>query len=478
MATVRITGVQAIGHIEFDMPDGEGGVKLFRGRNGAGKTTAIACLQALLGRKVSLQPSDDAPSGQIEGLGVSKTIASRQASKGSVVAPNLEGRLDFSDLVDPPVKDAKARNRVRINALVGLTARGVSCEDFHELFGGRDYFEEVVPVAQLRGISDPLEMADIIKKAAEAEARHSEALAEDSEARWRVKIEEAKAAKAGAEPPSVKSLADAFAAAKNRLERLRQTQRDAERIAAANVEVTQKLSAHAASRPAVTVEDAHSRVKGLSEAVASLEQKLATARESLAAARREFEQVMAWEERLTELQSMLQAGPELTPSEADMAAAEAAEQAAMHDLEHAEQAKRQYEAAVEAEQLGRAVVDARASAAHLRNIAKSTSEIVAKFLPEGCALQVIDGQLCAMHDIRGDWVPMDELSEGERWKVGLEIAIAAVGPGGVIPVRQEAWQSLDKDAAKYVASRCSEAKVWLVSGAVGDGELYVEDFQP
>ncbi len=86
----------------------------YRGPNGAGKTTAIACINALLGQKVGLTPSRGASEGSTEGLGVEKRIRQKTITKGEAVVASLEGRFDFSDLVEPSIKDPAARNKARV----------------------------------------------------------------------------------------------------------------------------------------------------------------------------------------------------------------------------------------------------------------------------------------------------------------------------------------------------------------------------
>ena len=199
------------------MEEGTGGVMVFRGPNGAGKTTAIACVNALLGRKVSLSPTEGDPKGAIEGLGVTKSIGQKTTTKGESDAISLEGRFDFSDLVDPPIKDPIARNKSRIRALVGLTAKSCNANDFAQLFDSPEQFKSAVPESAVRGVTDPIELADIVKKAAEAMARDLELRVEDHTSRWQVAVEQSKGAKADAPPVGVAALASAYSEAKQAL---------------------------------------------------------------------------------------------------------------------------------------------------------------------------------------------------------------------------------------------------------------------
>lgn len=473
MSKVKIQSVQAVKYIEFDMPEGGGGVRLFRGPNGAGKTTAINCINALLGRKINLAPTEGAPKGLIEGLGVSKTIQSRTTTKGESEVATLEGRFDFSDLVDPPIKDAAARNKSRIRALVGLTAQQCSPADFAPLFDSPEEFEAIAG-DESDGLTDPLEIADAIKKASEREARQVEAKVDDDTSRWQLAVEQSKGANAEVEPEPIAELAAKYAAAKDALDKACQLHRDHAKATEHNAKVDAQRLAHDAKKPAATPEVTGERLKKIRAEIKRLADQMATAKLTEIKLEAEFKTALEWDERLSELESSKVDPPASLP---EIAPLEAAVTEALRALESAEERKSRYESAVRAKQLAESIQANRERAAALRAVAASTSSVVTKMLPKSCPLQVSeDGVLGVEHPGRGHWVAIDELSEGERWEVGLAVAIEAVGPGGVIPVRQEAWQSLDSESRRAIAKQCKAAKVYLVSAEVGEGDLRVEEY--
>lgn len=475
MSKVKIQSVQAIGFIEFDMPENSGGVRIFRGPNGAGKTTAISCINALLGQKVSLKPTEGAPKGTIEGLGVTKTIASKMTSKGEPDAISLEGRFDFSDLCDPNVKDPVARNKSRIRALVGLTAKDCSADSFAELFESPEEFKSVVRPETTRGVSDPLELADIVKKSTESIARDLEAKVEDATSRWQLAVEQSKGAKAEKPPAPVAELANQYAAAKQALADAEEFHRANTKAVEHNAKVDERLEAHQAKKPAKDAAAVGVSLKKMQAVVADLKKQLATAEKTCADLQTAFDAAIDWDDRLSEIEnSKLEVSGDPLP---EIEPLQVAEQAALKALEDAEEIKQRWEAAVKAKQLAESITANKERASKLREIAQSTGKVVTKLLPKSCPLQVNEnGVLGVHHEGRGHWVSMDALSMGEQWEVALSVAIESVGEGGVIPVSQEAWQSLDKASKDAVAKQCQAAKVYMVTGQVDEGELRVEEY--
>lgn len=475
MSSVKISNVQAIKYIEFDMPLGEGGVQILRGPNGAGKTTAIACINALLGRKVALRVAQGAPHGRIEGLGVTKEIKSRTSTIGDIEVGNLEGRFDFSDLVDPQVKAPAAREKARVRSLVGLTSDGSRPEDFYELFGGEERFNEIVDAEALAGIDDVIELADKVKSQVEVAARGYEDRVDGNTSRWQLSIEESKGVDPKVEPPSIPELATAYAKAKDAsAEAVAIHERNAFAIKKNN-SAQQLLKAHQAKKPSKALTEIGEQLKKMDATVKALEEKLATAKATRDEIKERFDDAIQWCERETEINNMLEdvVDEEQLP---DAEALKATESEALKALEGAEEAKNQHAAAVRAVELGESIKEETAKAKELRSLAKRCNEVVTSKLPESCALQFRDGKLKVFYEHRDEWVEFDELSEGERWEIGLAVAIEAVGAGGVIPAKQEGWQSLDAESKEAVAKQCADAQVWLVTGEVDEGPLRVESY--
>jgi len=63
---------------------------------------------------------------------------------------------------------------------------------------------------------------------------------------------------------------------------------------------------------------------------------------------------------------------------------------------------------------------------------------------------------------------------GERWRIALEIAIAAVGEGGLLVIPQEAWEGLDPLNREAIAQQAKAALVVILTAECSDGELTAE----
>jgi hypothetical protein len=101
-------------------------------------------------------------------------------------------------------------------------------------------------------------------------------------------------------------------------------------------------------------------------------------------------------------------------------------------------------------------------AKELREKARQTDEVLSEIVAEipACPLRVIDGRLVT-NTKRGATFYSD-LSAGERWRIALDIAIQAVGTGGLLVIPQEAWEGLDPYAnrAAIDAQAKAASKSW------------------
>jgi hypothetical protein len=69
-----------------------------------------------------------------------------------------------------------------------------------------------------------------------------------------------------------------------------------------------------------------------------------------------------------------------------------------------------------------------------------------------------------------------ELSEGERWKMALDIAVQAVGQGGLIVVPQAAWEGLDPVNRSLIATHAKSSGVVVVTAEADDGDLAATEY--
>lgn len=168
-----IENIGPIERVTFPCPEG-GGLVVFRGRNGSGKTTALQAVEAAVTGKGKLPLADEAEEsndrGTVEAHGVTLTIGKSTRRKGEADVTSLEGRLSVADLVDPGIADPDAADLRRIKALVGLSGAQAEPARFAEIVGGLAELEKLVsPDALKQG--DLVSLAGAVKRGLESVAR-------------------------------------------------------------------------------------------------------------------------------------------------------------------------------------------------------------------------------------------------------------------------------------------------------------------
>lgn len=473
MSTIEIKAVGPISSIEFDLPEGSGGVKVLKGTSGVGKSTALLALSGLIGDKDALStltPHDGQERGEIVGLGRSVKVGQRVSATGTTLVPTLGGRLDVATLVDPKVIDPTARTKARVKCLVSIGGLKLTPKD---LLG--EEYDEIVNKVDMQDIAkqdDPIAMADKLKRSLD-----SLALSEERESDRLAGMAAAKRQEAG----DVDQLNAESVSFEDAVKQHRQAM---QAVADARNSKSEFESACQTYKTVMTQIESMN-VEGLDELqqqwntqktlVDGLRQRLAAAESRFQEIDHRFQEMNRQASRLKELQSQLKK-PECSVTDETIASLEQAENAALARLTDIQSLSHRRDVLKESFELQQKSQESSEVAGEYRAIGTIVLERVQKALPAG-PLQIKDGTLVVQHDRRKKAVPFDKLSTGERWRVAMEYAIAAVGAGGVIPLHQEAWQSLGPELKAAVAKQCHEAKVWLISASVEDGgELRVEDF--
>jgi energy-coupling factor transporter ATP-binding protein EcfA2 len=474
VSTVEIENVSAIRHAVFDMPKGEGGVMILMGESGAGKTTAIRCLAGLLGNKdelAYLSPSDGAERGSIQGLGRSVTIGAKNTSKGAAEVPVLDKRIDIGVLVDPGVDSIPARTKARVKSLVSIG--GVKVTPMELLGEKNKHLAEYIDMDEAADCDDPVAMANILKRALEAEAR-----AVESESDRKAGAATARRTEAG-DIDELESTDDYETIVKKHREATLAVSKAAELNAAresaieANARIEQRLKE---LKGTAEMPDMVALSKSLVEAthtVETLEQRLAAAKQRQREAKADLERGKMFTDQIASLEGSM---AKIDDTTIDMESLQEAEAAASRLLENAMTVERRRAALEESKRLQNESAQLVERSLEFRSAAALVVENVSKALPEGPIKMGDDGLLVVQHKKRGKSVPMDQLSTGELWRVVLPYAIKAVGKGGIIPVSQESWQALGDDLKREIDEICRDNQVWLVSAQVGSGSLRVERF--
>ena len=473
MSTVELKAVGPIESILFDLPEGQGGVKVFRGTSGVGKTTALRALSGLIGDKDSagdLAPHDGSDRGEVCGLGRSLKISQRVSAAGASSVPHLAGKLDVSMLVDPKLIDPCARTKARVRCLVSLGGQKLSPEQLL----GSDYekYSQKIDIDALRDSDDPVAMADKIKRALERYAvdveRESDRCAGMATAR-RQEAGDIESLHSGIE------YRDAITLHRQAMLSVSDAKRQREQFRQASVQnanIQQQIDQ--LEQQDFDVSAIEADMLAQTRIVEGLKERLQSAQIALAQKQSRLEESKRHTATLEQLRRSL-SDPGQDVSDEALTSLERAEQKALESLNQASLLTTRKAALQQSIDFQHQSADLAEEASEVRAVAIAVQAEVQKALPVG-PIEVQDGKLVVDYQKRGKVIAFEELSTGQKWKVAMEYAVAAVGEGGVIPLSQEAWQALGPELKDSIAQQCRDAKVWLVTGEVADGELRVEEY--
>jgi len=477
---IRLENIGPIRELTIPLPE-EGGVVVLGGRNGAGKSHALAATQALLRGDGRVPCRDGAPRGTVDGLGAQISVSRRTRRKGELTVDHIEGRLSVGEIIDPGVNDPAAADAKRIRAIVQVTGVKADPTRFHGLLGGVERFTSIVSDDAL-ATDDLVEMALRVKRAIEARAR-----TESKEAERLDGLAEGLEVAAGDEgyavdPEEAQQELEAALAAKAKLDERGRIAIDATE---ARVKADESL---AAMGPRVDVVAAEKAFQESEDAMAEdaaeverIEAVLADAKTAAAAsmlAHREARSAMTVARREDKLRSELRAvldgdAPD-APSENDIADAEARIVAARERIAQAALSEKAEAQRGEARRHRASANATRSREAELRDAAAGVDDVLS--IAVACdRLKVYGGRLVVETE-RGT-TPYAELSHGERARIAVDIAADRVGEGGLIALDQEVWEGFDPDNREAIAAHARERGVVILTAEATGGDLAAETFE-
>lgn len=468
-ASISIKNIQAIQHLTFDLPS-EGGVVVLVGKNGAGKTTAISAISALLGvgdSRLGVTRGED--SGEVDGLGRKLKVGKVQRVTGTPEVSILRG-IDLSVIVDPKVADQEARNKYRIRELVSLGGAKVSPTELAEGCG------ELVDIEAASAIEDPIKMGDFLKRQLENAARELERKADIDDGVATAKLIEAGDVDDLAPEKMVpsESLEQSHRKAQKDLADARKVVSDYHAAIQKNAEIENQIAEiekrSEGQRDLATV----SREIGSVDAeILELKAKLETLEASKLRLESELKVVKSREATIESLAKGISIVDDSTiPTDDDIDALEKAEAAAYKALVGAADLERRSIALTESRKLRNGSVANNEKAKTIRELIVQIHSRLQKLLPAG-PLEIDGGRLI----FSPKHVPFDELSEGERWSVAMQYAIESVGIGGVIPISQEGWQSLAPSLKSHINQIAKNSGVVVITAQVDDGDLRAVEYK-
>lgn len=462
---VELENVGPVKRIALDVP--RAGVVVFKGRNGAGKTTALNAIDAA-GRGVGKPPIADGEDRAEIRLGeVTLRVGKRNQRSGEPEFEVLDGRYSLADLIAPGFKSRESCDAHAIKTLAQLAGSG-DVSLFYELAGGKEAFEELVP-AEVAGDSDVVALAGRIERALQAKARAKEDAATGADGK--ADAYSAAASQVDISGPHDESeLAAARGKAERELGALEQKDKDA----------AEKLEAARAAQDAL--EDAEADAKGpsVAEAQAALETARGVVSDRLAVvnqleqelrnARAELAQAESGaREAETVVQSTLNTAKTLEKFRATVEAAKHVETVSPEQLAQAREAvnaareaelrgrdiRKALEARVLAESWRKKAAEDRKAADKLRQAAAATDDVLSGLVGRlGSPLFVERGRLLVNTD-RGKESFWD-LSDGERSELAVTVfanAIRQHNPGKdcQLTLPQSFWEGLDFAGRRRIA---------------------------
>lgn len=478
MREVLIENVGPIEKLAIPLP--EAGVVVLRGRNGVGKSHALAAVDSLVSGRGKPPCRDGAVRGAVEGFGAKLTIGRSTRRLGEAEVITLEGRLDISQLVQPPIKDEEAADRQRIKALIQLSGQSADLNAFESILPENVSFGELVPPSEYD--SDPVVFAGRLKRALEAEARRWEKVAEEHKAELSVVEKELGAApqcdpvlwlRITRQPDVVRAEAEmAVAQALANLRELETRQelaaKQAEQIAQAK-----RALAELEGGELVCPEKIAAEISELDEKIRKLEQALAAARERRTQLVRRREQASALQQQIAELRRIVSQEVSVV-DDSEIARARDAFEAARRAHAHVTELVRKASFAKRLEELRKRASEAEGRAAVFRDAAHATDDVLSSLVARVTRKLRVDGGRLVCDTDRGT-EPFGELSPGERWRIALEIAVEQLGRGGIVTVPQEAWEALDPVNRSEIAAIARQVGVVILTAEADEhDDIHVE----
>ncbi|MBK8184671.1 MAG: AAA family ATPase [Candidatus Competibacteraceae bacterium] len=460
MKNIEIKNIGPIASVTIPVPEA-GGVVVLTGRNGSGKSHALEAVSAATTGKGKPPLKDMAKSGVVSVPGVTMTVARSVRRQGELQVETLEGRLSIADLVDPGFVDPERADAKRIKALVGLSKADISEGDLHgfpeNLLDGLSLDDPVAAMAELRKRLN-IGANEYEKLSAKDEAAATailESMTGDLDTPIDPKAAQERVTAALRAMDALQKQSELSEAAKVRIEAAR------ERLAAipdvdafAAYEKAESLSGIALEEK----EHALELKQQYEEALEKYRKSAEAARIARVEAGAQAEQAKLRAELERQIQEAHVEPPSadaLADAAAELEAAKAAQAKAAQQQVMAQQRDRADALTLSAQEYAEEAKELRRRPSRPMRCYQKSSP---RFQLVPC---VIDGRLVT--DTKRGATFYADLSAGERWRIALDIAIQAVGTGGLLVIPQEAWEGLDPANRAAIDAQAKAAKVVVLT---------------
>jgi energy-coupling factor transporter ATP-binding protein EcfA2 len=468
---LTINNVGALAALSIPIPEG-GGVVVLKGANGAGKSTALESVRALAGENIALEPRRPLERGTVEGFGVKLTVTAKRTTRvGELFATVIDG-TSLETFVDPQIADADRADSARMVALCRMVSATSDLPTFAAAVGV-DHWTASAKTVSASTLPD---LAAGLRRDLQAAAREFETKAEFESGA----LGTALALSGGAGPDDVADVGAAQTAlASATVEHARLVERaKGEALAASRAEqarqALEKAEAEHSGPPAAQAEAA---LRLVERAVADLEAQLAEARAELATAKAAHVRAVDHERTIATLRASIMAPVDTVTPEQVKAAADVV-CAARATLEAAQALTQRVAARKKADKHAAAKDAATLEAKRLRDAAEKCDEVLqsmlARAMPAG--LTIAEGRLVYAKGAKVE--RMGKLSHGERWKLGVDIALDAVpqidGRVKLVVIAQEAWEGLDPENRAAIKAHALSRGCVLLAGEADSGDVRAE----
>lgn len=477
MKPITLKNIAAIENLTIPIP-ADGGVVVLQGRNGSGKSTALDAVQTAMTGKGKPTLRDRASKGEIHAGGVTLSIAKSVRKTGTLEVSVLDSRLSIADLVDPGIIDPIRADASRIKALVSLSGEEIEAED---LYG----FPENLTTGL--NLADPVGAMAELKKRLDTGGREYEKLASEEQAKatgLRELVGELLS-----DPGEINSevLQGRITEALRKLDRLQSENELADNARQRAQQARERLKD-------ITVPDVvvlKARVAQLATDMESTQQKAQKLKEQYNATVNEFKDLSAQKgiadaqlesanEQLKlrgQLEQQIAESEKSRPDDAAFNVAQQNLENAQRALDAARKFNDQRKIIDQADAAQRQADEYLDESRALRHKAKQTEDLLTEIVAAlpGCPLKIRDSRL-VIDTTRGPTF-FSELSEGERWRVSLDIAISVIDQNGLIVIPQAAWEGLDPINQQAIAEQAKSARVVVLTAKCDDGKLTARAFE-
>ena len=474
----------------------KGGVVLLTGENGAGKSEVLKAVDKLLGKDCKITRRDGVrESGSVEGFGVTLRVAASTRRSGELTFATLDEDFELKDLVNPPEKDPAAADLRRIKTYVRMNGYAADPSLFFRLLPSEALFREMVTPSTLEK-NDLVDMAAAIKRDLEAKARAEAAIAENATNRS-VAIRDSIKDLDLTNPLSVSGLQQELSEAIKEKDQIEFAAKLARESAEKAIIAKGKLI-EAESKPRRNLADLQAEhdtatrdvlfidqeIKDLESKIVELKLDRKSRNSEAESLFRELEATATLEASLQGWRSTIEQSEKLaTPDQETLTAASNRISEVQSRLQSAgviERALAQEKEAVEQEEIAKKHGQI---AQDLRDAAKGTEEVLSDLISAsgGPVKVVIDDngkmRLAVKHARRGECF-ISELSEGERMKLALPVAINRAKKRAEMEGRDRAsftidqslWAAIQPKGQSEIHAMCEEAGVVALAAVCTDDE--------